>query len=328
MAKKILITRKIPVQGIKILEAQNYEIKINPDDRNMTPDEIQEHSKDCDALLTMLSDDIDAELISKTTDVKCITNYAVGYNNIDVTAATSAGIIVCNLPGVLARATAELTFALLLAAARKIIPAHKMCSSQSFKGWAPTLLLGAELCNKRLGIIGMGEIGTETARIAHHGFKMQIRYHNRGRVSKTIEDELNAKRLDFEDLIKSSDFICLHTSLNSTSRHMFTINEFRMMKPSALLVNAARGPVVCEEDLVLALQNNIISAAGLDVFEQEPKIHPGLLELENVVMAPHIGSATFETRAKMAEMAANSIVDVLNGKMPSNAVNPEAINQI
>jgi glyoxylate reductase len=275
----------------------------------------------CQGILCLLSDRIDREVLAAAgKELRVISNYAVGYNNIDIEDATKRGILVCNTPGVLTEATADLTWALLLAAARRITEGDRMVRQGGFKGWEPELLLGVELYNKTLGIAGMGRIGLAVGRRAI-GFGMSIIYTDEKK-SKPAEKELGAKMVDKETLLKSSDFLSLHLPLTERTRHYIGEQELAMMKPSAILINAARGPIVDEAALVSGLRQKRIAAAGLDVYENEPELEPGLAELDNVVLAPHLGSASSETRTRMAQMAVQNILDALQGKLPENCVNP------
>jgi len=243
----------------------------------------------------------------------------VGYNNIDVTEATKRGIIVTNTPGVLTDATADLAWGLLLAAARRIVESDKFTRAGKYESWSPTLLLGRSVAGKTLGIIGAGRIGRAVAKRSI-GFDMKVLYHNRKR-DPDLERELKARWVDKETLLKESDFISLHVPLTDETRHMIGRREFEVMKDTAVLVNTSRGPVVDEKALVEALRKKLIWAAGLDVYEREPEIEEGLKELDNVVLASHIGSATIEARTSMAMMAAQNIVSVLKGGKPITPVN-------
>jgi len=316
---KIFVTRKIPQKGLDIL-SKEFEVEVFEGDEPISKEELIKRAKDCDGLLSLLSDPIDEEVIDQT-GIKAIANYAVGYDNIAVATATKRKIPVTNTPGVLTEATADLTFALILAVSRRIVEADKYLRSGKWTGWGPILLLGGDFANKTIGIIGLGRIGTAVARRAK-GFGMNILYY--GREPKTeIENELGAKWVPFDQLIEESDYITLHVPYTSETHHLLGITEFEKMKSSAYLINTARGKVVNEEELISALANNLIAGAGLDVFYNEPEINPELIKLDNVVAVPHIGSASLETRTNMSVMVAEDLIAALKGEKPTNIVNPE-----
>ncbi|HVO66909.1 MAG TPA: D-glycerate dehydrogenase, partial [Syntrophales bacterium] len=272
----------------------------------------------------MITDNVDEEVLDRASRLKMIAHFGVGYNNIDIKAATTRGIAVSNTPGVLTDATAELAFALILAIARRLVECDRATRDGRFRYWAPMLFLGREVTGKTLGIIGLGEIGKAVARRAK-GFKMRILYNNRNRINASEEKELTAEFADLQRLFAESDFISLHVPLTSETRHLIGKEEFSLMKPTAYLINTSRGPVVDEQALLEALQNGTIGGAGLDVYENEPSLTPGLKELSNIVLLPHIGSGTLETRIKMASMAAENLIAGLSGGKPPNIVNPEVL---
>jgi len=318
---KVYVTRKLPGKAIDMLK-QHFEVEVNPEDRPPSREVLLEKVKDLDALLCLLTDKIDAELMDAAPKLKIVANYAVGYDNIDVEAATERGIVVTNTPGVLTDTTADFTWALLLAAARRVIECDKFTRAGKYKGWSPTLMLGYDVHHKTLGIIGLGRIGYAVAKRAR-GFEMKILYYDIRRNEKA-EKELGAEFAPIERILKEADFITLHVPLTKSTYHLINEESFKLMKPTAILVNASRGPVVDEKALVKALKEKRIAYAALDVYENEPELTPGLAELENVVLAPHAASASIETRSKMGELAAQAIIDVIiNNKMPSNIVNPE-----
>lgn len=319
----IFITRQIPEAGLQILRKNFKNVIVNTKDRNLTHDELVKNVRGVDALLCLLNDKIDAEVIKNMDKCKVISNYAVGFNNIDIVEATKRGIVVTNTPGVLTDATADLTWALILAVTRRIIEADKFVRKKKFKGWAPMLLLGTELAGKTLGIIGAGRIGTAVG-LRAKGFKMKVLYFNTNR-NETLEEEVGAKKVSLDTLLKNSDIITIHVPLTPKTRHLIGEREIKLMKKTAYLINTSRGEVVDEKALIKALKNKRIAGAGLDVFEQEPFVPDELLKLENVVLTPHIGSATFEARTKMAIVAAENIVKVLTGKIPANVVNAEVL---
>jgi glyoxylate reductase len=319
MKPTVYLTRRIPGPGIKIIEAQGYRLIINPLEAPARRRALLAGVRQADALLCMLSDRIDAELIAAGKNLKVISAYAVGVDNIDVTCASQKGIIVANTPGALTEATAEVTWALIFACARRVTESDRYTRAGRFKVWGPTLLLGRQISGKTLGIIGAGRIGQSVGRKAK-AFGMRALYFNRS-PKPEFEKETSARRVSLKTLLKESDFITLHLPLTKQTRYFITLKELRLMKPTAYFINVARGPVVRESDLVYALKNKLIAGAGLDVYENEPKVHPGLRKLDNVTLLPHLGSATVEARYRMAEIAAENIVAVLQGKEPKFRVN-------
>ncbi|MBM4081170.1 MAG: D-glycerate dehydrogenase, partial [Planctomycetes bacterium] len=276
-----------------------------------------------DGVLCLLTDTIDAEVLDAAKGAKIFANYAVGFNNIDVKAATERGILITNTPGVLTDATADMAWALLFSAARRIVEGDKYTRAGKFKGWSPMLFLGGDITGKTLGIVGAGRIGAAMARRSV-GFKMKVLYCDPTR-NEELERELGAKQVDMPTLLKESDFVSVHVLLTPATRHLIGEKELGMMKPTAYLINTSRGPVVDEAALVKALEEKKIAGAGLDVYEDEPKLKPGLAKLPNAVIPPHIASATIWTRGKMAEMAATNLVAALKGERPPNLVNPEVL---
>ncbi len=321
---RVFVTSKIPEEGLKILY-ENFDVEVSDHDGLIPKGILVEKVKGIDALLCLLADVIDKEVMEAAGPrLKVIANYAVGYNNIDVEEATKRGIMVTNTPGVLTETTADLTWALMMAVARRIVEGDKFVRAGKFRGWEPMLLLGTDLYGATLGIIGFGRIGQAVARRAI-GFKMKVLYYSRSRVSEEIERELNATYVDLNTLLKESDFITLHLPLTKQTHHLIGEDQFKLMKKGAYLINTARGPIVDEKALVKALEEKWIRGAALDVFENEPQVEPELLELENVVLAPHIGSASHATRTKMSIMAAENIVKALKGEIPPNLVNTEIL---
>jgi glyoxylate reductase len=323
MNKRILVTGRLPEQIMTNL-SENYQAEMNLDDRPYEREKLLEVIKDKEGFISMITDRVDDELLDRADHLKIIAHLGVGYNNIDVEAATNRGILVSNTPGVLTDATAELAFALILATARKLVELDRITREGRFQYWAPMLFLGTEVTGKTLGIIGMGKIGKAVAERAR-GFKMRILYHNRSRMSKAEEKELMAKYVDMKTLLSQSDFITLHVPLTEKTRHLIGRAELSLMKPTAYLINTSRGPVVDEQALFEALRNRKIGGAGLDVYENEPALTPGLTELDNVILLPHIGSGTLETRFKMANMAVENLIAGLSRKVPPNLVNPEVL---
>jgi len=316
---KVLVTRRIPNSGLKML-TETCDLDVFEWEAPISRDVLLKRIKGKDGLLCLLSDRIDTEIIAAGGEsLKVISNYAVGYNNIDVEEATKRGILVTNTPGILTDATADLTWALLLACARRIPKSDRFVRDGRFVGWSPTLLLGREVYWKTIGIIGLGDIGAAVARRAK-GFGMKILYHSRKR-DLEAEEELGAIYVSIEDLLKDSDYVSLHVPLTPETRHLIGEKEIAMMKSTAILLNVSRGEVVDEAALIKALKEGRIDSAGLDVYEKEPVLSPGLAELENVVLTPHTGSATYEARDRMAVMAAENLVAGLRGERPRHLVN-------
>jgi lactate dehydrogenase-like 2-hydroxyacid dehydrogenase len=322
MKPKLFLTRKLPQKAMQKLQ-DKFELRYNEENRVLTKAEIIAGAKWCDILLCLLTDPIDAEVINANPNLKGISNYAVGYNNIAVEAATKAGIPVCNTPGVLTETTADMAWALLFAAARRVVEADRFTRAGKFKGWAPMLFLGNDIFGKTLGIVGAGRIGQAVAKRAR-GFEMPVLYTDKTS-NKYLEEELGAKRVEVDELLQSSDFVSLHVPLTPKTRHLIAKKQLQKMKKTAILINTSRGAVVKESDLLKALQNNTIAAAGLDVYEAEPELQPGLAENQKVVVTPHIASASIETRTKMGLMAAKNAWQMWQGEKPENIVNPRAL---
>ncbi|MCD4819757.1 MAG: D-glycerate dehydrogenase [Candidatus Cloacimonetes bacterium] len=320
MKPKIFVTRRIPQPALDRLSGE-FEIELNEADRVLTKEEILKGTKNCDVLLCLLTDTIDEEIIKVNPKLKGIANYAVGYNNIDIEIATNLKIPVSNTPGVLTQTTADLTWSLILSVSRRIVESDCYAREGKFTGWGPMLLLGNDIFGKTLGIIGAGRIGTAVAERAF-GFKMKILYTD-NKINKNIETNLGATKLELNELLGQSDFITLHIPLNEYTNHLITKNELKLMKDSAIIINTSRGQIIKEKDLIKALQDNEISGAGLDVYEFEPKISKGLKKLKNVIILPHIGSATIETRTAMGMLATNNAIAMVKGKKPENIVNPQ-----
>lgn len=319
---KVYITRRIPQEGIDLLE-RVADVEINPVDAPMPRVELLKKVADCDGVLGLLTDKIDAEFYDAAKNLKGYANYAVGFDNIDIPEATRRGIPVSNTPGVLTDATAECAWALIFAAARRVVETDKVMRSGQWSGWGPLQFIGGDVKGKTLGIVGAGRIGTETA-LMSRGFNMKVLYtSSSGRRNGVLDAELNAELVSFEELLKRSDYISVHAPLTPQTKHMFDASAFSMMKDTAYLVNTARGPVIKEDDLVTALRNGDIAGAGLDVYESEPAMAPGLADLENVVVLPHIGSATTSSRTDMATLAARNLIAMLRGEKPETGLNPE-----
>lgn len=320
---RILITGHLPEDVILPLK-EKYQVEMNQEDRPMDRQELILKVKDKQGLLPMLSDSINEELLTGAPHLKMIANFGVGYNNIDVRGASARGIIVSNTPGVLTDATAELTFALILAVSRRIVEGDKMVREGRFKFWAPMLFLGREVTGKTLGIIGMGKIGRAVA-VRAGAFDMRILYHNRKRINSKEEKNLRAEYVDLKKLLMESDFVSLNLPLTEETKHLIGGNELSLMKSTAFLINTSRGPVIDEKALVEVLRVKKIGGAGLDVYENEPSLTPGLTELDNVILLPHVGSGTLETRIKMGTLAVENLIAGLEGRTPPNLVNPEVL---
>lgn len=319
----IYITSEIPEKGLEILKKE-FEIKTNNLGKSLSKNELIAEAKEADAILPLLSDEIDAQVMDQLENLKVIANYAVGYNNIDVQAATKRNIIVTNTPDVLTETTADLTWGLLLAAARRIVETDKILRNGNFEGWAPKVLLGKEVNHKTLGIIGLGRIGKSVAKRAQ-GFNMKVLYNKRNQLDEKTEEKLDVEYRDFENILKEADYISINTPLNESTYHLFGAKEFSLMKNDGILINTGRGPIINEKELVKALENEEIGGAGLDVYENEPEVEEGLLKFENVVLTPHIGSATYQARNKMAELAAKGAIAGYKRENIPNIVNKELL---
>jgi glyoxylate reductase len=316
MPEKVLVTREIPEAGLRPLEGFDVTVlSERPPERG----ELLEAVRAADGILSTVTEKMDAEVMDAAGEgLTVIANMAVGYDNVDVEAAEERDIVVTNTPEVLTETTADTAFMLLLAAARRLGEAERLLRSGGWDAWGPKQLLGPDVWGKKLGLVGLGRIGQAVARRSS-GFGMEVLYYDQYR-NESAEEELGARYLELDDLLRESDFISIHTPLTPETRHLVGERELGLMQPTAVLVNASRGPVVDEMALADALINKRIFAAGLDVYEEEPKVHPKLLELENVVLAPHIGSASIETRNKMAELAAENVRAVLSGEEPKTPV--------
>lgn len=325
---KVLITREIPQVGINLLK-EHKEIEI--DYRKGAPlskEDLKKAIKDVDAIIPVIPDQIDKEVIESAENLKVIATYSVGYDHIDLDSATLKNIYVGNTPGDLTEAVAEHAFALMMSLGRKVVEADKFCRSKKYEYWDPMAFIGPKFMNKTLGIIGFGRIGQFFARMAKYGLNMRILYtdpmpHPEG------ENLLDAEKVSLDYLLGNSDVISLHVNLTEETKHMIDSDQFRLMKPSAILINTARGPIIDENSLITALKENIIAGASLDVFENEPKIPLELLKLNNVILTPHIASATWEARIQMARMAVENVLDVLVDKKPPRyLVNKELVKDV
>ena len=324
---RVLMTQRAPQPAIERLEEALGEgaLVINPNpDLIWTKEELVEQLRagDYEALYCMLTNPVDAEVLDSAPRLKVVANMAVGFNNIDVAEATRRGIPATNTPGVLTDTTADFAWTLLMAAARRVSEGERFLRAGKFHGWGPLMMVGHDVHGKTLGIVGFGRIGRAVAKRAS-GFDMRVLYYDQFPADPQTERELNARPVSLDELLESADFVSLHTDYNPSTHHMIGREQFAMMKPSTYLINTARGPIVDEGALVEALRSGQIAGAGLDVFEREPEVHPGLLELENAVIVPHIASASLETRNAMGLMAADNVLAALRGERPPNVVNPE-----
>ncbi len=324
----IYVTRRIPEVGLNMLKEKFGSFDMNPDDRVLTREELLAQVKGRDAVMSLLTDPIDAAVLDAAgPQCKVFSNYAVGFNNIDLKAAGDRGVMVTNTPGVLTDATADLAITLMFACARRLVETDNYMRKGMYKGWGPLLWLGQDLSGgKTLGIIGCGRIGSNVAVKMNKGFGMKILYSDMN-TNTQLEAETGAKRVELETLLKESDFVSVHVNLTPETTHLINAQTLKLMKPTAILVNTSRGPVVDEPALVEALKSNTIFAAGLDVYEKEPLMAAGLGELPNVIVAPHIASATPWTRDQMAIIAAQNLIDALDGKEPQFLVNKEFLKQ-
>lgn len=315
----VLVTKRIFPEAVELLR-QAAEVDYVDSDDGLPPGELTSRARGKQGVVSQLTDRFDAAQIAKLEDVRVIANVAVGFDNVDLEAATRNGIVVTNTPDVLTDTTADLAFALLLAAARRIPEAHRFVHSGKWRRWTIDLLAGRDVHHKTLGIFGMGRIGQAVARRGR-GFSMRVLYHDARRAPEALERELGLEFADKDRLLAEADFVSLHVPLTDSTRHMIGAAELARMKRTAILVNTARGPIVDEPALAQALKDGTIAAAGLDVFEHEPRVEPLLLELDNVALAPHIGSASIETRRKMSLVAAENCLAALEGRRPPNALN-------
>lgn len=305
----VFITRKIPEIAVQLLQARGYRVDIAAENEELSQEQLKAGVSGADALISLLSDRIDREIIDNAPKLKIIANYAVGFNNIDVDYARSKNIMVTNTPEVLTDATADLTWALILSLARRVVEGDRFCREGRFSGWGPLLLLGGDVAGKTLGIIGAGRIGQAVGNRAG-GFRMNILYSD-PQARLQFEKECAAKRVSTEELLTRSDFITLHCPLNEQTRHLINARNIFAIKKGAYLINTARGALIEEQALVKALQREHLAGAGLDVYEFEPRINTALLGFSNVVLLPHIGSATLKTRSDMARIAAQNVINYL-----------------
>ena len=316
--RKVFITRKLVGKAEQMLKEKGFQVKIYKEDCPIPREEFLKNTANADALISLLTDKIDREVIDNLKKCKIIANCAVGYNNIDVEYARSKNIIVTNTPEILTDATADLTVALILACARRLHEGESMMRTNQFSGWKPQLLLGLEMKGKKVGIIGAGRIGYAAAKRLY-AFGTEIIYFDRER-RMNFENEFNAKKVTLNTLIKSADFISVHLPLSKDTFHLLNKTNLKLMKETSLIVNTSRGEVIEEKSLIELLKKKKIFAAGFDVYEGEPNINHELAKLENVFLLPHIGSATIETRSAMAELCAKNAIRVLSGEKPVTPV--------
>ncbi|MBI4451148.1 D-glycerate dehydrogenase [Candidatus Woesearchaeota archaeon] len=324
MAKpRIIVTSPIPGTAVeRLCKRANVELL----KKKLPSNQLAAKLANADGVLSLLTDKIDASVIAAAKKLRIISNYAVGFDNIDLKTATARSIVVTNTPGVPTVAVAEFTIMLMLAVSKRIIEADAFMRVGKYHGWDPNLLLGTELTGKTLGILGLGRIGFEVAQRAEQGLGMRVMYFDVIR-NKEFEDKYPGCYHSFTDVLKTADVISLHVPLLPTTRHMIGEKELRMMKKTAYLINTARGPVVDEKALVAALRNRTIAGAGIDVYEFEPKLAAGLAKLSNVVLTPHIASSTIEARSAMADLAVDALLDFFAGKTPKNVVNKDVLGK-
>jgi glyoxylate reductase len=316
---RLYVTRRLPIDAAP-LAGPDIDLVMRQSDGPVEPEELAEAIREADGVVSFLSDAIDGSLLEAAPRLKVIANFAVGYDNIDVQAATERGVWVTNTPDVLTEATADLTWALLLAAARRLAEGERLVRQGEFHGWSPSMLLGLELSGATLGIFGFGRIGRAVARRAR-GFGMRVLYTSPRRAEPEVEAALWCRRVPKESLIEEADVLSIHAPLNEHTHHAFGTSELLRMKDHALLINTSRGALVDESALVTALERGEIGGAGLDVYEHEPAVHPGLVDRRDVVLLPHLGSATRATRAAMATLAVRNAAAVLRGESPLTPVN-------
>jgi lactate dehydrogenase-like 2-hydroxyacid dehydrogenase len=321
----VLVTRKVFDEAINLL-AKHFDVESNQRDTPVSPTQLVRRLQQKAGAITLLTETIDERLLAQCPELKIVCNVAVGYNNIDVKACTRRGVMVTNTPGVLDDTTADFAWTLLLSTARRVVEADKYFRTGKWKGWGLMQFLGCDVHHKTLGVVGFGRIGKGVARRAK-GFDMRVIYTDVQRVDEATEREYGVMYVDKRTLLRESDFVTLHVPLMPETTHFISQAEFALMKKTAILINASRGPVVDEKGLVKALREGRIAGAGLDVYEKEPRCERALMGMKNVVLAPHIASASVETRTKMAVMAAQNLIAGLSGQRPPNLVNPEVLTR-
>lgn len=323
MRPKVLVTRHVYPDAIDLLDGP-LDVQYHDDDDGLSPGELRAALADKHGVVCQLTDRLDAAAMDAAPELRVIANVAVGFDNIDVAAATERGVVVTNTPGVLTDTTADLAFTLLLATARRVTEAERFLREGRWHQWRIDLMCGHDVHHHTLGILGLGRIGRAVARRAR-GFDMRLLYHDAVRIAPEEEQALGLAFVDRDTLLREADFVSLHLPLNQATHHYIGADELALMQPHAILVNTSRGPVVDEAALAAALADRHIAGAGLDVFEAEPEVHAGLLALDNVVLVPHIGSASVKTRTRMCTMAAENALAVLQDEAPPNPVNPQAL---
>ncbi len=316
---KVFITRQIPEKGINLLKEKGFDVSIGPEGK-ISKEELLEGVKGVDAILSVLTEKIDGEVMEAAgSQLKIVANYAVGYNNIDVEEAKKRKVMVTNTPGVLTDSVADYAVALILSITRRVVEADKYTRGGNYKVWGPKLLLGGDIMGKTLGVVGLGRIGFAVAQRMKNGFGVKVIYYDIKRNEK-FEKEQGFEYRELDDLLKEADFVSLHTALTEETKHLINKEKLELLKPTAYLINTSRGPVIDEAALIETLKEKKIAGAALDVFEKEPELMPGLTDLDNVIITPHIASATEGTRDKMSEMAAENVIAALEGKEPENLV--------
>ena len=326
MKPQVLVTKRIFPEAIEYLK-QHCDVDYNENDDGLPNDQLLPRLRGKQAILAQLTNKFTAEVMDSLDGLKIIANVAVGFDNIDVPAATRKGILVSNTPDVLTDTTADFAFALLLAAARRVVEGHQYLHAGLWRKWAIDLLVGQDVHHRTLGIFGMGRIGQAVARRAR-GFSMRVLYHDPVRAPEALERELQLELVSKDQLLRGSDFVSLHVPLSDSTRKLMGEPELKLMKKTAILVNTSRGPVADEAAVARALEEGWIAGAGLDVFEKEPTVHPALLKLTNVVLAPHIASASVDTRREMSMLAARNAVEALEGRRPPTLLNPQLWDSI
>jgi len=321
----VLVSIALPDDLISKIKSE-HSVTVHHGNQPMDPEELRSLLRGKHGILCTITDKIDRELLNNTDRLMVVANYGVGYDNIDLEACTEKGVLVTNTPDVLTDATADLAMALILAVARRVVEGDLMVRENRFQAWTPFGFLGSEVSGKTLGIVGLGRIGKAVARRAH-GFSMKVLYYNRNRLAPEHEQDLGVQYVDFMDLLQESDFVSIHVPLTRQTHHMIGTKELAAMKSGAYLINTSRGPVVDEGALVNALRNGHIAGAALDVYEREPLVHPELLKMKNTVLLPHLGSATSETRRKMAQRAIENLLAALRNERPRDCLNWEQLNK-
>jgi gluconate 2-dehydrogenase len=322
---RVLVTREVFDETLDYL-GQHCDVRDNQRDTPYAPEALAKALADCEGLMCALTDKVDAVLLAAAPQLKAVANIAVGYNNIDVPECTARGVMATNTPGVLDDSTADLAWALMLGTARRITEVERRIRTGEWTGWRLKQWLGVDVHHATLGIVGMGRIGQAIARRAI-GFEMKVIYHNRKRIAPELERKCNAAYVSFDELLAQSDFIVLQVPYSPQTHHLIGAAQLAKMKPTAILINSTRGGVVDDAALIAALENGAIRGAGLDVFENEPKLNPLFLNLDNVVLAPHVGSSTEATRKAMAMLAAQNLVAALRGETPPNLLNPDVLKK-